>query len=90
MKPVAIGRKNWLFVGSERAGGRAANLMTLIASCKDNRVEPWEYLRDVLTRLPDGVDLETLLPDVWLQQHPQHRWNIADQRAEERKAKGDL
>ncbi len=90
MKSVAIGRKNWLFVGSENAGKRAANLMSLIGSCKENRVEPWAYLRDVLTRLPAGAELATLLPDVWLRQHPQHRWNIADQRAEERQSKGDL
>ena len=90
MKPVAIGRKNWLFVGSPRAGERAAILMSLIASCKHNRVEPWTYLRDVFTRLPQGRELEALLPDRWLQSHPQHRWTIADRRAEERAAKGDL
>ena len=43
MKPVAIGRKNWLFVGSVEAGSRAAVLMSLVASCKLNQVEPWAY-----------------------------------------------
>ena len=90
MKPIAIGRKNWLFVGSEAAGHRAARLMSLIASCKENRVEPWAYLKDVLQKLPTDPNLETLLPDAWLEQNPQHRWSIADQRADERKAKGDL
>jgi hypothetical protein len=90
VKPVAIGRKNWLFVGSESAGRRAAQHMSLIASCKDNRVEPFAYLRDIFTQLPLGAGLETLLPDVWLQRHPQHRWTIADQREEERTTKGDL
>ena len=84
MKSVAIGRKNWLFVGSPRAGSRAAKLMSLIASCKTNRVEPWAYLRDVLTRLPLGTEPSEFLPDRWLVDHPQHRWNIADRRAEER------
>ncbi len=97
VKPVAIGRKNWLFVGSPQAGRRAAVLMSLIASCKDNRVEPWAYLRDLFTRLPltspaseqfSGV-LESFLPDRWLVTHPQHRWTIADRRAEERLAKAD-
>jgi transposase len=97
VKPVAIGRKAWLFVGSPPAGRRAAVLMSLIASCKDNRVEPWAYLRDLFTRLPltsppseqiAGV-LESFLPDRWLIAHPQHRWNIADRRAEERLAKAD-
>ena len=91
VKPIAIGRKNWLFVGSEEAGRRAGLLMSLIASCKANRVEPWHYLKDVFTRLPlPETDLESLLPDRWLEDNPKHRWNIADQRAEERIAKGDL
>ncbi len=96
MKPVAIGRKNWLFVGSAQAGRRAAVLLSLIVSCKENRVEPWAYLRDLfaeLPKLPDQpqpADLDPLLPDRWLESHPQHRWTIADIRAEERLAKGDL
>lgn len=84
MKQVAIGRKNWLFVGSPLAGNRAARLMTLIASCKDNRVEPWAYLRHVFTQLPLGTDPQKLLPDRWLLLNPEHRWTIADRRAEER------
>lgn len=90
VKPIAIGRRNWLFVGSEQAGQRSARLMSLVASCKENRVEPFAYLRDVLTRLPQGADLESLLPDPWLAAHPEHRWTIADIRAEEREAKGYL
>ena len=90
VKPVAIGRKNWLFVGNEQAGRRAGALMSLIASCKDNRVEPWAYLCDLFTRLPASPDLEPLLPDRWLEQHPHHRWQIADLREEERAAKGQL
>jgi transposase len=90
VKPVAIGRKNWLFVGSQQAGERSARLMSLIASCKHNRVEPWAYLRDLFTRLPAGAPLETFLPDRWLADHPQHRWTIADHREQERAAKGQL
>ena len=85
MKNVAIGRKAWLFVGSTLAGERAANLMSLIASCKANRVEPWAYLRDIFTQLPLGTDPERLLPDQWLMANPNHRWTIADRRAKERK-----
>jgi transposase len=87
MRPVAIGRKNWLFVGSPLAGRRAAVLMSLVGSCKENLVEPWAYLRWVFTELPKGADLESLLPDHWLTQNPEHRWVIADQRKEERLAK---
>jgi transposase len=90
VKPVAIGRKNWLFVGSPLAGRRAAALLSLVASCKANRVEPWAYLRDVLEQLPRGADLAELLPDRWLARHPEHRWQIADLRAQERAAKGGL
>jgi len=70
VKPVAIGRKNWLFVGSEQAGARAARLMSLVASCKAGRVEPWAYLRDLFTQLPalvpidgDLAEFDSLLPD---------------------------
>jgi transposase len=89
MKPVAIGRKNWLFVGSVPAGRRAAVLLSLVASCKRNQVEPWAWLRDVLTRIARGESVEQFLPDIWLQSHPQHRWTIADRRKQERQAKAD-
>ena len=90
VKPVAIGRKAWLFVGSPEAGRRAATLVSLVASCKANRVEPWAYLRDIFVRLPQGDPIDSLLPNRWLEQNPLHRWQIADLRAEERIAKGDL
>lgn len=51
-RPLAIGRKNWLFVSSEKAGQRAAAVMSLIQSAKLNGHEPHAYLKDVLTRLP--------------------------------------
>lgn len=87
MRPIAIGRKNWLFVGSEQAGHRAAVLTSLIASCKNNFVEPWAYLKDVLTKLPhqpSQAELRALLPDRWLLDNPNKRWEIADQRKIER------
>jgi hypothetical protein len=61
--------------------------MSLVASCKENQVEPWAYLRSVFTALPQGAGLETLLPDRWLGANPQHRWEIAEQRRDERLAK---
>ncbi len=90
MKPIAIGRKNWLFVGSQSAGERASQLLSLVNSCKENRVDPWAYLRDLFAQLPKGGELEPLLPDRWLAKHPEHRWTIADRRAEERTAKANL
>ena len=84
MRPVAIGRKNGMFVGSMPAGRRAAVLMTVIASCKANLVEPWAWLRDVLTQILRGASLESLLLHTWLKTHPEHRWTIAERRKLER------
>ena len=87
MRPIAIGRKNWLFVGSQQAGHRAAVLTSLIASCKNNFVEPWAYLKDVLTKLPykpNNEQLHQLLPDQWLIANPDKRWEIAEIRKNER------
>lgn len=82
MKPCAIGRKNWLFVGSHTGGERAATLLSLVQSCKHNQVEPWAYLRDIFDRLPrlgqtpTMAQLDGLLPDRWLQSHPDCVWHI--------------
>lgn len=70
----AIGRKNWLFLGSQRGGGTAAVLFSLLASAKRHYLEPWSYLRDVLSALAEAPeDLTRLLPDVWLTTHPEAR-----------------
>ena len=67
MKRIAIGRKNWLFVGSEQGGKTAAVLLTFTSTCHRLGVEPWAYLQDVLTRLPTlpKDQLADLLPDRW-------------------------
>lgn len=52
MRPIAIGRNNWLFAGSLRAGQRGAAVMSLIQSARLNGQDPYAYLKDVLTRLP--------------------------------------
>ncbi len=67
IRPIALGRKNWLFVGSQRAGERSANLMSLIESAKLVGHDPWAYLKDVLERLPTTLqrDLHSLLPHNW-------------------------
>lgn len=95
VKLPAIGRKNWLFAGSENGGDRAAILLSIIASAKLCKVEPWAWLNAVLKELPIRMagndvpdqppDLSDLLPDAWLQNNPQHRWHIDDIRQEERK-----
>ena len=67
VRPLAIGRRNWLFVGSQQAGERAAVVMSLIESAKLNGHDPWAYLKDVFERLPTlkQRDLAQLLPHNW-------------------------
>lgn len=67
MRPWALGRRNWLFIGSQLAGERAAVVMTLLQSAKLNGHEPWAYLKDVLTQLPTQLNsrIEELLPHRW-------------------------
>ena len=71
IRPIAIGRNNWLFAGSLRAGQRAAAVMSLIQSARMNGHDPYAYLKDVLTRLPThkASRIDELLP---------HRWEHAD------------
>jgi len=67
IRSIAIGRKNWLFTGSERGGKSAAIIFSLIASCDRHDVDPYAYLRDVITRLPATPlsQINQFLPDVW-------------------------
>jgi transposase len=67
IRPLALGRRNWLFVGSQSAGERTANIMSLIESAKLCGHDPWAYLKDVFERLPTlkNADLATLLPHNW-------------------------
>lgn len=87
LRRVSIGRKNWLFVGSEQGGDRTAVILTVIASAHRHDLDVWAYLRDVLERLAKGdCDLEQLLPDVWKANHPEHVRNF---REEERQQRAD-
>ena len=67
IRPIAIGRNNWLFAGSLRAGQRAAAVMSLVQSARMNGHDPYAYLKDVLTRLPThrASRVEELLPHRW-------------------------
>jgi transposase len=71
MKRIAIGRKNWLFVGSDKGGRTASILYSFTSTCHRLKIEPWTYLRDVLTLLPtlranpSPDRLVELLPDRW-------------------------
>jgi transposase len=67
LRTVALGRKNWLFAGSDAGGKTAATLISLCMTCKTLGVEPWAYLRDVLDRVSTHPNsrIEELLPDRW-------------------------
>ena len=67
LRGIAIGRKNWLFLGSDRGGRAAATYYTLIQSAKRHGLDPFTYLRDVLLRMTTDppADLRELLPDRW-------------------------
>ncbi len=67
IRPIALGRSNWLFAGSLRAGQRAAAVMSLVHSAKINGHDPYAYLKDVLERLPTqpASRIEELLPHRW-------------------------
>jgi transposase len=72
LRHQAIGRKNWLFLGSNQAGPRAAVLFTILAGAKRHRIEPWAYLREILLRLhADDSRLDEMLPDRWAADHPE-------------------
>jgi transposase len=72
LRHQAIGRKNWMFLGSGQAGPRAAVLFTILAGAKRHRIEPWIYLRELLLRLhDDNPRLDEMLPDRWAIEHPE-------------------
>ncbi len=88
MKRVAVGKKNWLFVGSLRAGMRNANLMTLVASAHRHDLDISAYLTDVIEKLNRGTAKpEDLLPEVWKANHPEA---VRQYRALERRDKAEL
>jgi len=67
IRPTALGKKNWLFFGSEAAGERSAVMYTLIENCRMHGVEPIAYLKDVLERLPTTTNQQVaqLTPLNW-------------------------
>ena len=81
LRHQAIGRKNWLFLGSRQAGPRAAVLFTILAGAKRHRIEPWTYLRELLLRLHDDDSrLDEMLPDQMGRQSPRSRAHLSARR----------
>jgi len=67
VRPLAIGRKNWIFIGSPQGGKAAAVLLSLVQTCRALDINPQEYLEDVMRRIMDYPTnkLAELLPDQW-------------------------
>jgi transposase len=67
LRPVAVGRKNWLFVGSEASGQNTAILLTFAQTCRALKINPYEYFEDVLRRFQSHPfnKLGELLPENW-------------------------
>jgi len=67
LRPIAVGRKNWLHLGSDKGGRTAAVLMSLVQSSQAMKIEPFAYLRDVLERVSTrpASQIAELLPDAW-------------------------
>ena len=87
MKQVALGRKNWLFLGSVAAGYRAATFLTIVSTAHRNDLDVWAYVKDVLDQLLAGTtDYHALQADVWKQSHPEH---IRTYRVQERRDRAD-
>jgi transposase len=67
IRPTAVGKKNWLFIGNEAVGECGAILFTIIEACRSRGLDPWAYLRDVLTRLPTMTNKQVgqVTPEAW-------------------------
>lgn len=83
LRVVALGRKNFLFVGHKEAGDRLAGLYSLVATCEANGVDPVAYLADVLLRVDThpAARIDELLPHKWTPPATQSRQGAAEQRA---------
>ncbi|MEZ6137042.1 MAG: transposase [Pirellulaceae bacterium] len=87
MKQIATGRKNWLFLGSVRAGERNAKLMSLVSSAHRQDLDVEMYLDDIVRSILTGsTDYESMLPDNWRKSHPSA---IRNYRQEERRDQAD-
>ena len=66
IRPIAVGRKNWLFAGSDQGARTGAVLASIVATCRQNDVEPFAYLRDTLSRIRTfRGDPAELAPAAW-------------------------
>jgi hypothetical protein len=67
IRPSALGKRNWMFIGHPEAGERSAAIYTLLGSCRRHGLNPFDYLKDLLTRLPAAkiTEIKTFTPAAW-------------------------
>ena len=67
IRPSALGKKNWLFIGHPEAGERSAVIYTLLGSCRRHGLNPFDYLKDLFTRLPSAkiTEIRQFTPAAW-------------------------
>jgi hypothetical protein len=70
IRPTAVGKKNWLFIGEAAAGERSAILYTIVENCRRRGIDPFAYLKDVFTRLPSMTNwqIKDVTPKAWAKQ----------------------
>jgi hypothetical protein len=75
IRPLALGRKNYLFIGRDQAGWRSAVIYTIIQSCRARGVEPYAYLKDVLDKLPSMTNqqIPSITPQAWAREKKAQR-----------------
>lgn len=78
LRQIAVGRKNWIFVGNERGGRTASVFFSLVVTCKNRGIDPRTYLQDAMLRLKEGVDPKTLTPAEWQKRYAAE---VADRRS---------
>jgi transposase len=79
IRPTAIGKKNWLFIGEAQAGQRGAIIYTITESCRRRGIDPYAYLRDVLTRLPSMTNwqIKDVTPEAWAKSKQRSQLQVA-------------
>jgi hypothetical protein len=67
IRPSALGKRNWMFIGHPEAGDRSAVIYTLLGSCRRHGINPFEYLKDLFTRLPAAkiTQIKEFTPAAW-------------------------
>ena len=79
IRPSALGKRNWLFVGHPEAGERSAVIYTLLGSCRRHGINPFDYLKDLFTRLPSAkiTEIKQFTPSEWAKAKAQQSTPLA-------------